>query len=57
VASILGVLLNALANKPCLMSAAIFFTLVVVVVAVVVSVPVVVVTATAAAATVAVERN
>jgi len=66
-ASIADVLLNALANEPCLMSAAIFSTLVVVVVvavevsiaAVVVVVVVVgmVVVAAAPAATVAVDGN
>lgn len=61
--SIAEVLLKALANEPCLMSAAIFFTLVVVVVAVAVSVSVVVAvvveaaTAAASAATVAVDGN
>lgn len=62
--SIAEVLLKALANEPCLMSAAIFFTLVVAVVAVAVSVSVesvvvvvVVAAATAAAATVAVDGN
>lgn len=64
--SIAEVLLKALANEPCLMSAAIFFTLVVVVVAVAVSVSVVVAVvvvqaataaAAASAATVAVDGN
>lgn len=61
-ASITDVLLNALANEPCLMSAAIFSTLVVVVVvAVAVSIAAVVVVVVAAAAapaaTVAVDGN